>query len=62
MIWSSSQFSRVHPGYMIAQQTRWAGKTSSWSNLLRAEPVSQREVGQAYMERAARGEFEPPQA
>jgi hypothetical protein len=53
---------QVHPGYMIVQQTRWTAKASSWSNLLRAEPVSQREVGQAYMERAARGEFDPPQA
>jgi hypothetical protein len=48
----------VHPRYMILQHTRWAGRTSSWANLLRPEPRSQAEVDQEYMERAARGDFD----
>jgi hypothetical protein len=51
----------VHPRYMLAQGSNWTGNADSWSNLLRTEPASQREVDQAYME-SARGDFDSPQA
>ena len=41
----------LHVRYHADLLSMWAGEGKSWSNLLRADPVSQREVDQAYMER-----------
>jgi hypothetical protein len=51
---------QVHLGYMGAQGSNWANNADSWSNLLRAEPASQREVHRASME-SARSDSDSPQ-